>query len=384
MLNLQKNDEEKIGLNYNGCLSVKNFNVFKIEGRRFLFCAEQSEKQNVKKELVKVFCSRILENSKNCSFLVYDLAKFDDKVGSFSPFILDDKTLYFFTLEDLELISQENSIVNCKIDLEQFKVNENFGAFYSVNEKFEKEHNLKTFQLTSVDEILDFLKNFCEKFDFALNLKSVRLQLSEIVICDYFLCNDDRTFNDIVFLVKNNNGRKELIVAPSFGFGNSFRIINYQKYLEIIKNKKWENFPILEKIENKFSCNNSILEKTGKLFNLTKNAPNLNFEQKKKFNESVCNLSVKGYIVSKFENGIFLNYCSTAIDILNLARKDEKLEKLVNYFLNLDIIKALIYFEIEEKVTIEQPLKDFIEEEFLYKREIYKKLQKWLKTCEKE
>lgn len=293
----------------------------------------EDEKNSVSynQALIEVIVSNLFEKVGLKNFVKYKLAEYDGEIGCLCKSYFEKETSTEIQMSDilvLNYLNQRDGFLHSIDTNYSDEICDESYEFYSVSKKccvpFIDIHGQYTF---SVDDILEEIIKFAKNYNFDFDEKQIKKGLEQIVVCDFFTCNNDRNLTNIGFLL-NDKEKPFLKLTPIFDNGYSFG----KSYVG--KLRPYHDLP---------------------MFYMS-----LGFSDIGKYKLLENSLLEKGGIV--------------AVDIYELAHKDADIAKLVNGFLKTDIEEIIDEIEKENGITINSNHRDFPNRFFSNRVNIYKKV----------
>lgn len=313
--------------------SCKKF-LFTMNGKKYVFkqnykgnfCFGYSnEFDNKHADILEVFSSYFLKKV-GCDFsLSYRFASFNGEHGCICPYFKNANVTNEFNFANI-LLNLENKESTPKNYSEQDEIFSFFRDKYN-----NKESNGQ--YIISTEQIVSLTEDFCKVYNLKFDKNGIKQKLDIIAACDFFMSNNDRHWQNILFLEQELNGEKTLTLAPLFDNGQSFGQADFNNFGAERIFSVWQAMGISD---------------NGRFY--------------------------------KFKNNKYLKEQRLlACDIYNACKTNPKLEKIVKNCQTLDFDKLLNDFEKEYDVTLYDTHKQIMRETFEFKKDYYIAATKKLK-----
>ncbi len=337
MLKLTNSDLLQGGIKKGACGQKA---IFNIGGEKYFFKPNyiNNSKKYTHQNNYEVFMSYLLNKFGVKNILKYDYAQYDNGQeivdGCVSKsFLTPDvvREMDLLTIMEFVYYTKKSHQI---LDLQKTFTKNEFDDFYKNKPSNYKNALSKPHHFT-VDEICQSVQDFCKLYKIDFNIKEIKQNLLSTVVIDYFCCNDDRNWQNIDFLLCDNNGK--LTLKPTPIYDNAFALGAWY-----INNKT------LEELEPMYKYVWTIVG----ISNLT---------QPEGFD-----LSIKG-------NKTLSNMGHLALDIWDIAQRDASIKDLVNKFKSLNLRDEMAQFEKEYNVSIDDSEKGAMDTFFEERKKHYQK-----------
>lgn len=358
--------QEQIEHTINCGRSTDKFLVKLDDSQEYVFKFNKKETDN-KLYLMELIVSKLMAKIEYPNFIEYKLARLDNLIGSLSiNFIV--KNSKELTLRDIQYINQENSTNKNLENLEHKTLSvEQIKELY-LNLKSEKQSSLF---LNTVTSVICDVQELCQNYNITVNKSALYTQLVNMAVVDYFFGNGDRQWENIDFLITEIDNQKYLTMTPNFDYEYFFNMYCYETFLKLennnsftekdVENLKTEKFyqRILLGISDKFS---SDFNKKLELINDFKNYRQTITQQDKSYFDEYSKDNAKLIV----------------LDMIELSKKDEQLNKMISSILKLDLQEVFQEIENENEIQIPDIMKETVSEVFLDRKNLYYSLNEFV------
>ena len=304
--------------------------IFNINGEKYFFKMndfDEEEKIYYHQDIIEVFSSHFFKAVGYGNYVEYFFAHYGPRIACASKSFLKEKDMREITLERILELEYANKTDNLVYDFDaNLYSKRTYDDFYNAQAESTYKNYDGNQYFHSEDYVIESLITFCKNYKLKYNESQLRKHYREMTILDFFMCNDDRNWSNICFVIGHD---KTLRPAPLFDNGYSFGM----------------NF-----FETKYNANN---------------APYI-------FHNGFSDIGMHNAL----DNFPFLkNGGVVAVDIYELCQKDKTLSSRVERILNVDIKKLIKIFEQEHEIKLNKNIKSKITEFFESKISLYKKTQ---------
>lgn len=306
--------------------SCKKFS-FTVNGKNYVFkqnfrnnfCFGYSNNFNNRNgDILEVFSSFFLKNI-GCDFcLPYLFASFKGENGCISPCFKTKDVVNEFNFINI-LMNLQNNEKNPKNFLNE---DDSVSSFCN---SYQRENKNNGQYIISTEQIVDETSKFCKKYGLMFDEHETKQKLDIIAACDFFMSNNDRHWQNILFLEKQINGKKVLTLSPLFDNGQSFGQADFDNFGPERIFSIWQAMGISE---------------------------NGRFDEFK-------------------NNNYFKEQKLLACDIYTACKSNPHLKQIVENCKNLDFEKLLNKFEKEYGITLNLMHRQIMLETFEFKKDYY-------------
>ena len=310
-------------------ISKKMF--FEMNGKTYLF---KENYKDIRRDIIESLYSFILQKVGAENFVKYEMAQYKGVDGCICESFKDDSTKYEISLVDILMFNYMYNKDKKRCDLSTQFDDDTFDEFYrydTLNSPSYGEYDI------SLDYVLEGIQEFCKIYKIKCDFNSLQSRLKDIVVYDFFLCNGDRHWANLEFLINEDEDR-QLNMELTKIFDNG------------------EAFGFSSALQNRKVARSYVDVRLG----ISENGRTNKFRGNKYFD--------RGKIV--------------ATDIYELSQKDNRIKNYVDKFLDFDIEKTLEEFENTEECKIPEDMREEIMQNLKIRRKQYitsvDKLQKRL------
>ena len=310
---------EKLNIPTKG-ISPKMF--FKMNNKVYLF---KENYKDIRRDILESLYSYILQQVGAKNFVKYELAQYKDTNGCICESFVDDSVKHQIRFVDILMFNYifEKDKKRCSLDT---KFDDNtFEKFYKYDTVTNPSFGEYDF---SLDTIIESVKRFCKTYRIKCDYNELISRIKDIIVFDFFLCNGDRHWSNLEFLIKEDEDNQlNIELTKIFDNGEAFG------FSSALKNRKLARSYVDVRVgvseigrTNKFKGNHY------------------------------------------FERGKIV-----AIDINELAKSDIKIRDYVEKLSSFDIHNTLKDFEKYENCVIPNEMKEEIIKNLEIRREQYTK-----------
>ena len=293
---------------------------FDINGENYIFKTNYKE---VRRDIIEALVAYILKRTGCKNFVDYELATYEGQNGCISKSFIDDKYKYELTIMKIMYINYYNEVNHTKANYALEIDDEFFNQFCEFIDEDERAGQYDF----SLDYIMGEVKKYCDNYNVKYDEQELCDKLTEMAIYDYFLCNPDRHWDNILFLFNETENGLKIDLSKIYDNGEAFNYYSSAKCREEIKD--------------------SVITRIG--------------------------LSENGRVNTFEDNNYFKNGGILASDIFEFIKANPKYRKLVNTLKDLDINDIMLDFEKDKEYKIPLKMKDEISEAVENRQETYAK-----------
>lgn len=329
----------------NGACGAKY--IFDIDGQKYFFKGnftqsaavedfEEAVEVEIRQDIIESFASSMLRSVGVHDAVNYRLAEFNGERGCVSKDFKTPETLREFPLYDIMILNFYNDLQNYPYPITTRFSKEEERVFLHRTQKAEK-----MFYLFNVEDILEQLDKFTQTYNLSYDRDEIKKFLNKMCVVDYFLCNDDRNWQNITFLMQNNGTTTpQLVNAPIYD--NGYALGTW--YIDNIMSDERKSGDVIALLG----------------FNDV-DPRDLNGWHPQLIHDNIrANKTLQN-------NGVL------AIDIADLARKDKDIKDLVDKFVKFDIDKKLDEFEFFNDIEVPEKYRDMMSKIYKLRVEHYSK-----------
>ncbi len=330
--------------------------IFDIDGQKYYFKGnfEQSAADadfeyatpvEVRQDIVESFTSSLLRSVGVHDAVNYRLASFEGERGCISKDFKTPQTVKEFSLCEIMAFNFYNDRNKGRIPLDFKFQHEDIEFFVRKNRV-----NEKIFFMLNVEDIIKEIEKFTQTYGMAFDAQKMSDFLTEMCVVDYFICNDDRNWENITFLMQlDDTTTPKLINAPIYDNGYALGT--------------WY-------VDNIFSLENDRQDVIALLGLSDVNLKELGGDY-------------GGLVLQNTRhNNTLKNNGALALDIHSLTKQNPHIKNIVDNFVDLDMDKKLDEFEWTNDIETPDKYRDIINQMYSSRIAHYtkrvRKLQKLL------
>ncbi len=196
---------------------------FDIYGENYIF---KTNYKDVRRDIIETLVSYILERTGCKNFINYELATYKGQDGCISKSFIDKNYRYELTIMKIMYINYYNEVNHTKANHDIEIDDDFFNKFCEYTDDVAGQYDF------SLSFIMEQVKKYCDNYNIKYDKQELCDRLIEMAIYDYFLCNPDRHWDNILFHFNDTPDGLKIDLAKIYDNGEAFNYYSSVKSRE--------------------------------------------------------------------------------------------------------------------------------------------------------